>query len=412
MKFALPQAKPRMKTKITAILRIFLLIICLTFFAGFYSKSVAQTGKHRIAVFSPIYIDSAFNGDTYKLYGNYLPKNMLPGLEFYNGVMMAIDSLKSDSTGNLFVDIYDYKSKGNSLNEIISDSANMLDSSKVIIASFNNRSDIKILADYAKQKQIPLISATYPNDGGISNNPYFFLLNSTLRTHSKAMYQHIQKHHSASNVIFVTREGSFEKMIENQFKEYDSANVNEALNLEPLVLVDSFYSQELASLLDSNMQNLILCGTVNEAFTYKILSVLATQKKYKTTVLGMPTWDGLKNLENQEYKGVEVVYTSPYNYSKNDKLVASITSKYKMKYNAKPSDLVLKGFETMLRFGKTVSMYGSGAMQVFSDDMFKVINSLDIQPNYNKINKTQIDFFENNKIYFIKKIDGVVKSVK
>jgi hypothetical protein len=142
------------------------------------------------------------------------------------------------------------------------------------------------------------------------------------------------------------------------------------------------------------------------------LGTLATAKKYKTTVLGMPTWDGLKNLENQEYKGIEVVYTSPYNYSKTDKLVAAITAKYRAKYNAKPSDIVFKGFETMLRFGKTISMYGANAMQVFSDDMFKVINSIDIQPNYNRIYKTQVDFFENNKIYFIKKVDGVVKSVK
>ena len=48
-------------------------------------------------------------------------------------------------------------------------------------------------------------------------------------------------------------------------------------------------------------------------------------------------------------------------------------------------------------------------MQLFSDDIFKVINQLDIQPVYNKERPTQIDYYENTKIYFIKKIDGVVK---
>ena len=33
----------------------------------------------------------------------------------------------------------------------------------------------------------------------------------------------------------------------------------------------------------------------------------------------MPTWDALKNLDRSDYKGVEVVYTSSYNYSKTDK---------------------------------------------------------------------------------------------
>jgi hypothetical protein len=86
-------------------------------------------------------------------------------------------------------------------------------------------------------------------------------------------------------------------------------------------------------------------------------------------------------------------------------------NKYKAKYNAKPSDIAFKGYETMLRFGKTVGLYGANAMELFSDDMFKIINQLDIQPVYNKAISTQIDYYENHKIYFIKKVDGVVKSV-
>ena len=386
-------------TIITIIARIFI-VLCLL--VSLFQTATAQQQKHRVAIFSPIYIDSAFNGDTYKLHGNYLPKNMLPGLEFYNGIMMAIDSLKSDSTSNLLVDIYDYKSRNNSLAEIIEDSSNKLSESKVILASFNNRSDIKILADYGKAKQIPVISATYPNDGGISNNSYFFLLNPTLRTHCKTLYKHLQKRSSTDNVIYISRKGNFEEMVKNFFNEFDSTSKN-PLSIEPIELVDTFYAKELTSLLD------IFCGTVNESFAYKIFSCLSSLKKYKTTVIGMPTWDALKNLDRSDYKGVEVVYTSSYNYSKTDKLVANITAKYKAKYNSKPSDVVFKGYETMLRFGKTLSLYGINAMQLFSDDIFKVINQLDIQPVYNKERPTQIDYYENTKIYFIKKIDGVVK---
>jgi hypothetical protein len=106
------------------------------------------------------------------------------------------------------------------------------------------------------------------------------------------------------------------------------------------------------------------------------------------------------------------MYTSPYNYSKSNKLVSSVASKYKAKYNGKPSDLVFKGYETMLRFGKTISLYGASAFQIFSDDLFRVINTLDIQPYYNRDNKTQVDFYENQKLYFIKKTDGIVKSAE
>jgi ABC-type branched-subunit amino acid transport system substrate-binding protein len=386
-----------------------LLFVTIFFFSASHHVT-AQELKHRISVFSPIYLDSAFNGKTYKLLGNYLPKNMLPGLEFYNGAMMAIDSLNFDATSNLFVDFYDYKGRNNSLSHIIKDSANKLADSKVIIASFNNRSDIKILADYGKEKQIPIISATYPNDGSISDNSYFFLLNPTLRTHCKALYKHLQKHSATSNVIYLTRKGGFEEMVENYFNEIDS-NAAAALNLQPIKLVDTFYAKELTSLLDTAKNNIIFCGSVNETFAYKILSTLAPLKKYKISIIGMPTWDALKNLDKSEYKDLEVIYTSSYNYSKTDKLAQRFINKYKAKYNAKPSDIAFKGYETMLRFGKTVSLYGANAVQLFSDDMFKIINQLDMKPVYNKMITTQIDYYENNKIFFIKKVDGVVKSV-
>ncbi len=375
----------------------------------FSQKAFSQKEKHQIAVFVPVYLDGAFDGNTFKIWDNRLPKEMLPGLEFYNGVMIAIDSLKKIAgTGNLYVKIYDYKSKGNSLSEILTKDSNALGSAKVMIASFNNRSDIKILADYAKQKNIPLISATYPNDGGISNNPDFFLLNPTLLTHCKALYDYLQKRHTLSNkLVYVTRTGSFESMVNGYFKEFDA---EKKLGIEPIVLTDTFYSNQVVKNLDSTKQNIIFCATVNETFALRIASVIAAQKKYKTTLIGMPTWETLKGLDKNEYKGIEFVYTSPYNYSKSNELVASLTKTYNDKFFVKPGDMFFKGYETMMRLGKTVSIYGANAIQLFSDDMFKVINSIDIQPIYNKDIATQIDYYENKKLYFIKKLDGVCKA--
>ena len=200
-------------------------------------------------------------------------------------------------------------------------------------------------------------------------------------------------------------------MVSGYFAEQDSVNGNAALNLKSKFLTDSFYSSELLKTLDSTRKNIVFCGTVSEAFALKIAAVIAQAKKYKVTLVGMPTWEAIKSFDKTDYKGVEFVYTSPYYYSKSNALVNSINIKYKAKYNGKPSDLVFKGYETMLRFAKTVSLYGSNAIQLFGDDMFKVINALDIQPVYNKQVSTKIDYYENQKLYFIKKIDGIVKVI-
>jgi len=144
-------------------------LIHILFFGFYFSlftfNSKAQTTVYKIAVFAPLYIDSAFDGNNYKLGNNNLPKAMLPGLEFYNGVMMAVDSLRAEGY-SFEINIYDTKSSTAKIGSIL-----LKDEMKnvgLIIASFTNRSELKTLTDYAAINNIPLVSATYPNDGGIS----------------------------------------------------------------------------------------------------------------------------------------------------------------------------------------------------------------------------------------------------
>jgi len=160
-----------------------LLVVLVSFFT--IQESRAQEAPTKIAVFAPLYLDSAFNGNNFKLGNTNLPKYLLPGLEFYNGVMMAIDSLNAEGV-NAEVLIYDSKQSESAIQEILSKPE--LEGVSLIIASFNNRNEIKALADFALSRKIALISETYPNDGGVSENPYFVLINSTLRTHIDALY--------------------------------------------------------------------------------------------------------------------------------------------------------------------------------------------------------------------------------
>jgi hypothetical protein len=69
-------------------------LLCLLIFlqctVGANSQTTTNDSVYKIAVFAPIFIDSAFNGNNYKVTGNYIPKTMLPGLDFYNGIMILL----------------------------------------------------------------------------------------------------------------------------------------------------------------------------------------------------------------------------------------------------------------------------------------------------------------------------------
>ena len=53
-----------------------------------------NNSKQKIAVFAPLYLDSAFDATNTYRYDKSFPKFINPGLEFYEGVQLALDSLE------------------------------------------------------------------------------------------------------------------------------------------------------------------------------------------------------------------------------------------------------------------------------------------------------------------------------
>jgi hypothetical protein len=279
----------------------------------------------------------------------------------------------------------------------------------LIIASFNNRAEIKTLADFALVNKIPLISATYPNDGGIIENPYFVLINSTLKTHVDALYKFLQRTYATSNIVWVKKKGQMDDLIQSYFTDNNKKTPAVPLKVKTVELIDSFPTADLLIKLDSNRQNIVVCGTLNEGFAMSVIKTLSTNINYATIVIGMPNWDGFRDLFKPEYKAVGVIYTSPYNYTRTDKLGLYLTTKYRNKFLSRPSDLVFKGYESFYHFTKLSIKYRENLTHNLSDKSFKLFNDFDIQPvKFKKENKDP-DYWENRKLYFIKKVDGQIK---
>src|SRR5437763_9048110 len=61
----------------------------------------------KIGVFAPLYLDSAFNDTSgYRYAKNVFPKFFNPGIEFYEGVQLALDSMNKERVP-LEVFVYD-----------------------------------------------------------------------------------------------------------------------------------------------------------------------------------------------------------------------------------------------------------------------------------------------------------------
>ncbi len=363
----------------------------------------------KVAIFAPLFIDNAFSGSTYTLGKSNLPKNILPGLEFYNGIMMAVDSLSKEGT-NVEFSIYDTKQSNQSLAQILL--APDLNNVGLMIANISNTLELKQFSQFAISKNIPLISATFPNSVGVTENPFFVLLNSSFPTHLEGLYKYILRFHPTNNIIAFRRVGATENFIKTYINELNKTSRPVSLNIRWIDLKESFTPVDIYKNLDSTKNNIVLVASPAESFSLKVVKILSGNESYRCTAIGMPTWDAIKELNSRDCRNVELVYSTPFVYTSRNYLLANeLIKRYREKYNSRPSDMVYKGFETTFHFTKLLVKHKHDLINNLSDKDFTLFNQFDLQPIKIKKSNTKPDFIENKKLYFIKKQEGNIKSI-
>lgn len=387
------------------------LLFVLTVTCFFLKSTHAQYGSNppvKVAVFTPLYLNDAFNGSEYKLGKSSLPKNILPGLEFYNGVMMAVDSLRQEGEV-VDVSIYDSKQDAASLDRLMKSTefANV----GLIIASVTSPTEMKLFANNAASKKIPMVSATYPNYVGINQNPYFVLLNSSFLTHLQGIYKYMQRNYSTHEIIALKRQGATEDYIKKVVTDLNKTTPSIPLKIKWVDIKDDVNVADITPHLDSTRNNVLFVASPLEDFGIDIVNALGGEEKYMTTVVGMPTWDAVKEFNRRDNSSVEIVYSTPFHYSGNQELYTNINRFYKSKFYSRPSDMVFRGFETTFHFTKLLLRNRTELLKNLSSKDFTLFNQFDIQPVKLKATNAQPDFMENKKLYFVKKREGSVISV-
>ena len=386
--------------------------ILLLSVVGLAERANAQSDTSKpvkVAIFIPLYAQAIDTISTASDNAN-LPKIVLPGLEFYNGVMMAIDSLNHDSA-KVEISIYDTRQTTQSLNDLLKKPE--FNNAGLMIAAITNTAELKIFADQAAAKGIPFISATYPNYVGVSQNPNFVLLNSSFPTHLQGLYRHMQQYYSSNTIIAVTKKGPTEDYIKKFITDINSTGGSVPLKIR-WINIDAGNTSltNLKNSLDSTKNNVVFVASPLESFGLNVVRALSSNENYQTTAIGMPTWDGLKELDKPECKNVNVVFSTPFLfYSQNQSLSSSINKRYKEKYFSRPSDMVFKGYEITYHFTKLLQKYKDSLANNLTDTAFTLFNSFKLEPV--RLRKTSVkpDFLENKKLYFIKKQAGSVKSI-
>jgi hypothetical protein len=396
-------------------------IILISFLAisTFCQKAKAQTrdslrvvadslmikAKPRATIFIPLYLDSAFPAGKYK-HGNSIPNHIINGLDFFNGVKIAADELNAEGIATR-IQILDSKS-ANSLDQLFRDTT--FEDMGIVISAAQSASEFKSIAERLRPTGTPLISLL-PNDAGVSNYPQLLLANSTLKVHCEQLYKFVQRNHSIDNIVMLNSAGVAENRLKQYLQEENANTKSVPLKWQEVDFSESLNTETLVTLLDSNQLNIIIAPTLNGVQAQRIVKMLSSlSSTYRSAVFGMPTWETVA-FTKPEFKNVDVWYGTPFvTSSGNAYLTEQFTKKFNDLTNSRPGDMAYRGYEITLRYIKTMVAFGPDFMKHINDYQFKMFNDFNFQP-VSVRNTDQVDYHENQKIYFIKKTDGAIKTI-
>lgn len=365
----------------------------------FFKYPVRQKkDRYKVAVLTPMYLDSV----NWESNLTKLPKFMMPGLDFYQGVMIAADTLRNLGYK---LDVYVYDSKSNVFDVRSLIESDKLDSMDLIIgnASVN---DLKLVADFAKKNLINFVSAVSPSDAGQEFNPYFTILQPRLVSHIERIHKHIHMHNTEDNVFFLHRNLSAEKNALNYFKN-DILYAMPRRFTEIELKSDSVSLKQLSAKIDSNYATTIVLGVLDASVSYTILKQLAPlAKSHKLQVYCMPTAEAIKALsKTDEFPGMTIFHTTSYLVDRITPTSTYISKAYKEKMGGIPSDVVYKGFESLYFFATLMKRYGVPFNEKIGDNAYSLITPYKIVPVKEN---GKLRFYENKYLYIVRHENGIM----
>lgn len=365
-----------------------------------------DTTHLQIGVLLPLYLDSAFDANGMYRFGKTMPPYFMAGIEAYLGILAAIDTLQMEHTRS-DIHVFDLRSASTQAERLIrSDTLSNMD----LLIAYVNLNEAALFSKYAAGKKIPFFNLNLPNDAGSNNNPYHILLNPTLATHCKALYNHLQQTAALEAITYIQRNGPQEEKINSYLSEAEKNSAGTRLNIQKITVQDSLDTEVLLNFPDSLRPNKIVIASFDQVFVQKIFQQLSTlPKTIKYSVAGLPNWDQW-DLSKPAFRGVEITYGNTLNILPENKIAQRLQQKLKSTNYIRTSETTYRSLECLYFIGHLSKNKNESFLSSIKGTHMTLFGEWEILPVYNKRSGT-IEFYENKKISFLKKVDGQLKII-
>jgi LysM repeat protein len=271
---------------------------------------------------------------------NLINPRIIGYLEFYEGALLAIDSLRRMGYP---VDLYTY------------DTERERDRTREILRN------LELVAEFARNHKIPLVSPFNSGSEIVKYNPWVFQTTPTWEVEFRAWADYISDYYDKTMILVHNGDTSDYERI-RYLKNEVFRRVSEKADLEDLVfkeviMTDSVYI-DMANVLNKEQGNLVIVPSDNEAYVSNVVSPLYYQLgEYDIQVSGMPQWNRFRNIDLVYFHSLNIsYYTSFYMDFKKPEMKRFVERFFKS-YGTEPYRISPRGYN--------LSVYGYDLMYTF-----------------------------------------------
>ena len=391
--------------------KLFNILICLCLLASVEVK--AQ--DFRVALMMPLYLE--------QVDGEFMasePSNKMlltkpfSFLHFYEGFMVAVDSIVNSRGMDLELKVYDVDNDVRKASRILNDS--WLQNADLIVGPFYYK-PFQVVRDFAVENNIPIVNPITQRSEIVEDYPNVIKVKPSLDGQMAHLESLISRYYHGNNVFIITHdEDSAPEIIERineivernldeysyvanshivkvikthqkrwkylriEFEATDYLTDNMSLNVNMLKrdindstafrnsIVNIDYRHDslrrVKNYASSMRNNLFIVYGTDKVFANEIVNkVTKLTVNYPMTVVLLPDWSKFEGLFNENLNKMHAIYFDDNYVDYQNIRTESFICKFRNRYETEPNDYAYQGFDIGWYFLNALSLYGDQMLE-------------------------------------------------
>ncbi len=312
--------------------------------------SKPAAGRFQVALMLPFTLDQR-SLDQLRDQNPLKNNRPLVSLGLYEGVLMALDSLKKHNPGfDLFV--YDTRNSAEEVRRITA-KPEFRQTDLIIGPLFEL--ELQEATSYARQEGIPIVSPLRKATGQ-QRHPSFFAINPGEEDLLKLLGNELDRTERRSKILVIRQENEDDARLSLAFRSGVSDSSRRAQVLE---IITNYRLSGIESHFSSVQPNILVVPSRDEVFVNALCRRLAGLRyTYNIQVYGLEDWREFGSITPDNFEKINLRFPVSYWPGIKPGFSSSFDLAYRERYHSPPSEYVFRGYDLMLYFGRLLQVNG------------------------------------------------------